>query len=103
VIKNALQALPEKGGKVTLATGYVSETDTVFIECRDTGKGIPRDELNDIFKPFFTTKPVGKGTGLGLYISHEIIKRHGGDIYVASEEGAGSVFTVKLPCRRRGE
>ena len=101
VIKNALQSLPEEGGKVTLTTGYRSKTDTVVIECQDTGKGIPRGELNDIFKPFFTTKPVGKGTGLGLYISHEIIKRHGGVIYAASEVGKGSTFTIELPCRRR--
>lgn len=101
VFKNALQSLPEEGGKVTLTTGYRSKTDTVVIECQDSGKGIPRGELNDIFKPFFTTKPVGKGTGLGLYISHEIIKRHGGVIYAASEAGKGTTFTIELPCKRR--
>jgi two-component system NtrC family sensor kinase len=63
--------------------------------------GIPAAALKDIFKPFFTTKTVGQGTGLGLYLSHEIIRRHGGQIRVASEEGRGTVVTVELPCRRR--
>ncbi len=101
VIKNALQTLPGGKGKITLTTRYREETDTVAIECRDTGKGIPREQLKDIFKPFFTTKAAGEGTGLGLYISHEIVKRHEGDITVSSEAGKGSVFTIELPCRRR--
>ncbi|MBI4632576.1 MAG: GAF domain-containing protein [Deltaproteobacteria bacterium] len=103
VIKNALQTLPGGKGKITLATRYRKETDTVMIECRDTGKGIPGWQLKDIFKPFFTTKATGEGTGLGLYISHEIVKRHEGDISVTSEMGKGSVFTIELPCRRRGQ
>ena len=75
--------------------------DTVVVECRDTGIGIPEASLKDIFKPFFTTKTVGRGTGLGLYLAHEIIRRHNGQIRVASEEGKGTVVTVELPCRRR--
>ena len=103
VIKNALQSLPEKGGKVTLITGYRGKTDTVVVECKDTGRGISGDELKDIFKPFFTTKVVGEGTGLGLYISHEIIKRHGGNIYAASKIGKGTTFTIEIPCKREEE
>jgi two-component system NtrC family sensor kinase len=72
----------------------------VVIECRDTGKGISDNHLQNIFKPFYTTKEVGKGTGLGLYISHEIVKRHGGHIHVESEEGTGSVFSIELPCKQ---
>jgi two-component system NtrC family sensor kinase len=101
IIKNALQALPDGNGQVFLTTRYQTGTDTVAFECRDTGAGIPASSLKDIFKPFFTTKSVGRGTGLGLYISHEIIRRHDGQIRVASEEGRGTVVTVEIPCRRR--
>jgi two-component system NtrC family sensor kinase len=66
----------------------------------DTGKGIADGQVKNIFKPFFTTKPVGKGTGLGLYISHEIVRRAGGIISVKSEECKGSVFSIELPCKR---
>ena len=99
IIRNALQALPGGKGRITLTTRQQS-TDTVTIECRDTGIGIPATSLKDIFKPFFTTKTVGQGTGLGLYLSHEIIRRHGGQIRVASEKGRGTVVTVELPCRK---
>jgi two-component system, NtrC family, sensor kinase len=101
IIKNALQALPDGNGQVSLTTRYLVDTDTVVFECRDTGMGIPAASLKDIFKPFFTTKSVGRGTGLGLYISHEIIRRHDGQIRVTSEEGRGTVVTVEIPCRRR--
>jgi len=101
IIKNALQSLPEGRGTVSLATRYIQERDAVRFTCSDTGEGIAAVRLKDIFKPFFTTKPVGKGTGLGLYISHEIVRRHGGDISATSEEGKGSTFVIELPCKRR--
>ncbi len=97
IIRNALQALPDGRGEIFLKTRYLSTDDIVVIVCRDTGRGIPADLLKDIFKPFFTTKMVGRGTGLGLYISHEIIRRHGGQIRVESEEKEGTVVTVELP------
>ena len=100
VIKNAVEAMGPGYGKITLVTEYKKESDSVLIECRDTGKGIAHDQMKDIFKPFFTTKPVGKGTGLGLYISHEIVRRAGGVISVRSEEGKGSVFSIELPCKQ---
>jgi two-component system NtrC family sensor kinase len=100
IVRNALQALPEGKGRITLTTHQPS-ADIVAVECRDTGVGISAVSLKDIFKPFFTTKTVGRGTGLGLYLSHEIIRRHNGQIRVASEEGKGTVVTVELPCRRR--
>ncbi|TFG37473.1 MAG: GAF domain-containing protein, partial [Syntrophobacterales bacterium] len=101
IIKNALQVLPDNGGRITLTTGYKKNTDSVEIECRDTGRGIPEDVIGDIFKPFFTTKGPGEGTGLGLYIAYEVVKRHEGDMYVRSNEGEGTVLTVELPCKRR--
>jgi two-component system NtrC family sensor kinase len=101
IIRNSLQALPEGKGRISVKTSYRAETDTVVIECRDTGVGIPAACLKDIFKPFFTTKTKGRGTGLGLYICHEIIRRHGGEIRVASQEGRGTTVSVALPCRRR--
>jgi len=101
IIKNALQSLPGEGGRITLTTTCSSGDDRIVIECLDTGQGIPEARLKDIFKPFFTTKTTREGTGLGLYISHEIIRRHGGEISVSSRIGEGSVFTVVLPCRRR--
>jgi signal transduction histidine kinase len=101
VIKNAVQALPEGKGKVRLKTRYEKGSDRVIVEIEDTGSGIAEAEIKDIFKPFYTTKEVGQGTGLGLYISHEIVKRHGGTIQVHSESGRGTVLTIELPCHRR--
>jgi two-component system NtrC family sensor kinase len=101
VIKNAIEAMDSGYGKITLVTEHKKDKDSVLIECMDTGKGIADGQVKNIFKPFFTTKPVGKGTGLGLYISHEIVKRNGGNISVKSEEGKGSVFSIELPCKQR--
>lgn len=106
IIKNAFQALPalpECTGKITLSTSYDRDKDCVVAECRDEGSGIPADIMKDIFKPFFTSKEVGMGTGLGLYISHQIIMKHKGDIRVRSEVGRGTSFTIELPCKRSGE
>jgi two-component system, NtrC family, sensor kinase len=100
IINNALQALPEGRGKLSLFTSCHQGTESIVVECRDDGIGIPPEIMKDIFKPFFTTKEVGKGTGLGLYVSYEIIKKHGGEIRVSSEEGKGTTFTIKLPCKR---
>jgi two-component system NtrC family sensor kinase len=99
IIKNAVQALPEGKGTITLSTRYVHGKDRIVVECRDNGRGIPLEVQKDIFKPFFTTKEVGKGTGLGLYVSHEIIRKHKGSISVTSESGKGSTFTVELPLK----
>ncbi|MBN1545910.1 MAG: hypothetical protein JW902_04550 [Syntrophaceae bacterium] len=101
IVKNAFQALPQQGGVVTLTTGYDPGNKAVFLSCRDSGHGISEEVMKDIFKPFFTTKPVGQGTGLGLYIAHELIRRHGGEIHMRSEKGKGTVFTIQLPCQRR--
>jgi signal transduction histidine kinase len=64
---------------------------------KDNGNGIPKKILGKIFQPFFTTKPTGQGTGLGLSLSYDIIKAHGGEIKVESKEGEGSEFIIMLP------
>lgn len=92
---NAAQAMPG-GGTLTVRTR--ASGGVVEAEFADTGTGIEPEHLSRIFEPFFTTKPVGEGTGLGLSVSYGIVKRHGGEIRVASEPGKGSTFTVVLPC-----
>ena len=101
VIRNALQALPEGKGRITLSTCHRPASNTVVVACQDSGTGIPAAVLKDVFKPFFTTKKVGQGTGLGLYISHEIVRRHGGQISVESQDGRGALVTIEIPCKRR--
>ena len=97
IIGNAIDALPAGKGVVELMTAYRAETNEVLFECRDSGSGIPADIRREIFKPFFTTKPVGRGTGLGLYICHEIVSRHGGSIFVGSRQKGGAQVVVRLP------
>jgi signal transduction histidine kinase len=81
--------------RVTVQTRKVG--NRVEIRVKDNGNGIPQNILDKIFQPFFTTKPTGQGTGLGLSIAYDIVKAHGGEIKVESNEGKGSVFTVQLP------
>jgi two-component system NtrC family sensor kinase len=75
------------------------KTDTVDIEIKDTGSGIPSEVLPNIFDPFFTTKDVGKGSGLGLYIVQEIVHEHNGCIGVCSEPGKGTTFIIRFPIK----
>ena len=69
----------------------------IEISIKDNGSGIPRNVMDKIFQPFFTTKPTGQGTGLGLSLSYDIIKAHGGEIKVETKEGDGAEFIVLLP------
>ncbi|MDQ6844422.1 MAG: tetratricopeptide repeat protein [Bacteroidota bacterium] len=69
----------------------------VIISVKDNGNGIPEKVLNKIFQPFFTTKPAGQGTGLGLSLSYDIIKAHGGELKVKTQQGAGTEFIIELP------
>jgi signal transduction histidine kinase len=69
----------------------------IQIRVKDNGTGIPQKAVDKIFQPFFTTKPTGQGTGLGLSLSYDIIKAHGGEIKVESKEGEGTEFNISLP------
>jgi PAS domain S-box-containing protein len=101
LITNAVQAMPD-GGRLTLRTATAG-ANLIRIEIRDTGVGIPPEHLQDIFNPFYTTKAPGQGTGLGLSVVHSILRRYRGDIRVASEVGAGTTFTIDLPCQCHAE
>jgi two-component system NtrC family sensor kinase len=109
---NAFYAVTEKKKQqsenyeptVTLTTKRSSSLPTlregrgeVEIKVKDNGNGIPQNVLDKIFQPFFTTKPTGQGTGLGLSLSYDIIKAHGGEIKVETKEGEGTAFTIILP------
>lgn len=93
ILINAVEASP-KGGTVTVSSQY-DEQGRFHILIQDEGLGIPREDLDKVFDPFFSTKK--KGTGLGLAIVKSIIEGHGGDIEVESEPGKGTRFVVTLP------
>ena len=92
---NAIDAMP-RGGNLWLSTRSHGGSELRF-EVRDDGSGIAPEILERIFEPFLTTKESGKGVGLGLAVSHNIIQRHQGRIEVQSEVGKGTTFTVSLP------
>jgi signal transduction histidine kinase len=94
LLLNAAQALPERGGVVTIGTSYAD--GGVAIRIADNGCGIPLENLKRVFEPFFTTRPVGQGIGLGLSICHGIITRHQGGIDIQSVRGSGTTVTVRL-------
>ncbi len=94
ILKNAKEAMP-KGGVLTVRTG--KEDNKVLVQIQDTGIGIPEEIRDKIFEAFFTTKQKVKGVGLGLSVCYGIIKDHGGEIKVESEEGKGTTFVISLP------
>ena len=93
---NAIHAIEDKG-EIFIRT--YQQQDWAVVEIRDTGKGIPREKLPQIFDPGFTTKGVGVGTGLGLSIVYQIVQDHQGKVEVESEPGKGSTFRVFLPVK----
>lgn len=96
---NAMQAMPE-GGKISIST--MKERTKVILAIEDTGIGMDREVLQRIFTPFFTTKDVGMGTGLGLPVVHGIVAGHGGSIKVESKPGKGTKCRIELPTTRSG-
>jgi two-component system NtrC family sensor kinase len=103
LITNAFYVVNEKKAQqpneydptVTVSTKKAG--DKVLISVKDNGNGIPQKVLDKIFQPFFTTKPTGQGTGLGLSLSYDIVKAHGGELKVETKEGEGSEFIIVLP------
>lgn len=101
LLGNAEQALAEWDGPRRIAVWTRSEGTTLVIAVSDSGPGIPREERDRIFNPFYTTKPVGQGTGLGLSISDGIVREHRGLIRVESQLGEGATFFVEIPLAGR--
>jgi two-component system NtrC family sensor kinase len=94
LLMNAAQAL-EQPGTVTVET--LDEGDAVVVRVSDTGSGVPQDVQQRVFDPFFTTRPTGQGTGMGLAVCRGIVSRHGGDISLESTVGHGTTVSVRLP------
>lgn len=97
IINNAIDALPGKEGKIIIKSFLSKDRKCVCIIIEDNGSGIPEENLHKIFNIFETTKPVGKGTGLGLYVAQQIVSLLKGTIDVESTLGKGSTFIIKLP------
>ena len=101
LINNAFYAVNEKQktddhGLPTVSVTTKKVGDKIEIFVRDNGNGIPQKIVDKIFQPFFTTKPTGQGTGLGLSLSYDIVKAHGGELKVETNEGEGSEFIIQL-------
>jgi signal transduction histidine kinase len=97
ILSNAGEAMPE-GGRIAVSSRFLEGAgNQIEVMIRDSGQGIPQENLDKIFMPFFTTKKIGQGTGLGLAIAYGIVKMHRGAIEVKSKVGEGTTFWVKLP------
>jgi signal transduction histidine kinase len=101
LLLNASQAMPNEVGRITVTAAEDKRTKEVEIMIKDSGCGIPDENLPHIFDPFFSTKEVGYGTGLGLSVAHGIIEQHNGTLSVESRVGEGTVFTIRLPLREQ--
>jgi len=103
LINNAFYAVVERKKKVgegyepIVSVSTKKNNSKIEISVKDNGNGIPQEILDKIFQPFFTTKPTGQGTGLGLSLSYDVIKAHGGELKVKTKEGEGSEFIIFLP------
>ena len=103
LITNAFYVVDEKkkqnptGYEPTVTVSTKKINGKVEVKVEDNGNGIPQKVLDKIFQPFFTTKPTGQGTGLGLSLSYDIVKAHNGELNVETKEGEGSEFIINLP------
>jgi signal transduction histidine kinase len=98
LLKNAIDAMREVGrdGPISVSARRAGEAQVELL-FRDRGAGIPPHVLDRVFDPFFSTKEVGHGTGLGLYLVHQIVERHGGTVRLESAVGEGTTVTIRLP------
>ncbi len=99
LLTNAIHAVNSEG-TITIAVEDVGDSQVVTVS--DTGHGIARENLDKIFEPFFSTKPPGQGTGLGLFVSRGIIEKLGGTLEVVSKIGQGTRFSIRLPKHLNG-
>jgi signal transduction histidine kinase len=103
LFNNAFYAVNEKKQRLdgtfdpVVVISTKKENGNIILKVRDNGNGIPQKVLDKIFQPFFTTKPTGQGTGLGLSLAYDIVKAHSGEIRVETKESEGSEFVVCLP------
>jgi signal transduction histidine kinase len=103
LMMNGIQAMEGGGGRLSVRTDLNGDGHQFTIEVADEGAGIDPKVVPRIFDPFFSTKEVDRGTGLGLYVTYGIIKKHNGDISVSSESGAGTKFVITLPVEQPSE
>jgi signal transduction histidine kinase/CheY-like chemotaxis protein len=96
--KSLVRGVPERArGEIKITTRLESDPDRIFVEVADNGSGLKKEDLTRVFDPFFTTREVGQGTGLGLSVCYGIIREHGGQITARNGEVGGAVFTIELP------
>jgi two-component system CheB/CheR fusion protein len=102
LVKNGIEAMEGRDGAVRVTATEVEGGGRIHIAVSDEGAGIPRSARDKVFQPFFTTKSIGKGTGLGLPISYGIVKMHNGTIWFDTETDLGTTFHVELPSVHAG-
>jgi len=100
LLHNSLDAMPD-GGKISVTTAHAD--GRIRVHFTDTGEGIPEAALTQLFRPLFTTKEIGKGTGMGLAIAKEIVTAHHGTIDVESAPGEGATFIIEIPAVKVAE
>ena len=101
LVSNAAEAMEgKKGGQLTIKTSYSLHDNKTKVTIKDTGVGIPQEDITKLFEPFFTTKKKGKGVGLGLSVVYGIVNEHGGSIHVQSQPGQGTQFVLEFPLKK---
>ncbi len=103
IIQNALQALPKKTSAIKVSSAFLKKSGVLQIKVEDEGMGMGKKTLARIYEPFYTTREKSGGTGLGLYISYAIVKKHRGNLEIISQPGKGTTVTLELPVENQGD